>query len=230
MSNKKVLVTGGSGGIGKQVINYLKDSEYEVLSPTSSELNLDSFDNIDRYASTPTVEDAPHITSSELLELYPDILIHCAVKNLDSTIINMGPDVVEPMINTNVKGLSYVVQMVLPAMRRKEFGRIIYLSSVLSRDPIAGTALYAASKSFGETFIRTAALENARYGITCNTIRMGYFDRGLIEKVPKKVLTKVKESIPLQRLGTVPELCNVIAMLIDTEYVTGSTIDITGGL
>jgi 3-oxoacyl-[acyl-carrier protein] reductase len=113
-------------------------------------------------------------------------------------------------------------------MREKKFGRVIYISSVLSKNPIRGTGIYSASKSFCDNLIRTYSLENSKYGITSNSIQLGYFDGGLTEKVPQEVLSNVLKMIPLKRLGMVSEMSNLVSTIIETEYINGTNLSITG--
>jgi 3-oxoacyl-[acyl-carrier protein] reductase len=114
-------------------------------------------------------------------------------------------------------------------LREKGYGRIIYISSVLSKNPIRGTGLYSASKSFCDNLIKTYSLENSKYGITSNSIQLGYFEGGLTDKVPIDILQNVKNSISLKRLGKVEEMSNLIKTIIETEYINGTNISITGG-
>ena len=72
-------------------------------------------------------------------------------------------------------------------------------------------------------------MENSKYGITSNSIQLGYFDGGLTEKVPDNILQSVKNNIPLKRLGTVEEMTELIKTIIKTEYINGTNISITGG-
>lgn len=211
---KKLLFVGGSGGLGTALIPMLDNAGYEILSPSSSLLPLQDQQLVKEYLETHR----------------PNIVIHSAVRNYDSVIHKTDPITTEIQIENNNIGFVNLLRHSLSVMREQKYGRIIYFSSVLSRLPIHGTGIYAACKSFNETLIRTSALENTKYGITCNTIRLGYMTEGIIKDVPKDVLEKVIESIPLKRLGRPEEIFNAITFLINTEYMTGTNIDLSGGL
>ena len=73
-------------------------------------------------------------------------------------------------------------------------------------------------------------MENAKNNITCNSIQLGYFDGGLTYKVPEKVLESVKNTIPAKRLGDCLELAQTINHIIQTTYLNGSVVKLTGGL
>jgi 3-oxoacyl-[acyl-carrier protein] reductase len=114
-------------------------------------------------------------------------------------------------------------------MRDRGFGRVIYISSVLSKKPIRGTGIYSASKAFCDSIIKTYSLENSKYGVTSNSIQLGYFEGGLTEKVPTDILQNVKNSISLKRLGRVEEMSKLVKTIIETEYINGTMVSITGG-
>ena len=115
-------------------------------------------------------------------------------------------------------------------MRLKEFGRIILISSVLSEKVVAGTALYSGSKCFIDNLVKTASVENISKGVTCNSLRLGYFDGGMCHRLPEKFVEPIKNSIGLKRWGSIEELHKTVDYLIETEYITGQNINISGGI
>ena len=163
------------------------------------------------------------------------MVVNMAVVNKDSAIHKLtccdNEDNLYTPTDVNILGGSKILAASMKYFRDKHIpGRFVQISSVLSRSPIPGTGVYASSKAYLETLINTAALENASRGITCNSIRLGYFNGGLCDKVPEKVLEKVKEQIPVRRLGQIEDLHTTLKFLYDNSYVTGATIDVTGGL
>jgi len=158
-----------------------------------------------------------------------DIIIYLSVKNIDGLIHKQTLDNVTKQLDVNLNGFINVIRHSTEKMRANKFGRIIYISSVLSKNPIRGTGIYSASKAFCDNLIKTYSLENSKYGITANSIQLGYFDGGLTERVPEDVLSNVLKSIPLKRLGYVSEMSNLIKTIIETEYINGTNISITGG-
>ena len=135
------------------------------------------------------------------------------------------------VIDTNIIGNINIVTACLPEMRKREFGRIILVSSVAASRPIMGTALYSLSKCAIESLARSTALENGRYHVTCNAIQLGYFqsEHGMLERISPEYQTKIMERIPLKRWGRVEELFNAICFLVENEYVTGTALHISGG-
>ena len=86
------------------------------------------------------------------------------------------------------------------------------------------------SESFIDKFVKNVSLENIKYGITSNTIQLGYFDGGMTYKIPEENLKKIQQTIGLNRFGKIEELTNTIKFIIENEYVTGVNIKIDGGL
>lgn len=209
---KKILLIGGTGGLGKQIELILK-TEYECISVGSKDCDVTNEENV----------------INVLNKTKPDIIIYLSVKNIDGLIHKQTNEDVTKQLNVNLIGFLNVLRNCTQNMRESGFGRIIYISSVLSKKPIRGTGIYSASKSFCDNIIKTYSLENSKYGITSNSIQLGYFDGGLTEKVPENILQSVKNNIPLKRLGNVEEMSELIKTIIKTEYINGTSISITGG-
>ncbi len=169
-------------------------------------------------------------TEKVIQEFEPDVVLNFVVYNADGAIHNLDSNEIDKQIDVNIKGALNILGASLELMRKKSFGRIIFLSSILSNHPVFGTALYSGSKGFIDNLIKTAAIENSKHSITVNSIQLGYFEAGLIHKVPKDMLESVINKIPLKRLGTGRELVNAIEFLIKTEYVTGLNLPMSGGL
>lgn len=208
---KKILLFGGTGGLGSKLQEYLSKN-YECISIGSK-----------------TCDVTDEISVKNFLESVDfDIIIYLSVKNHDGLIHKQTNEMVKEQVDVNVFGFLNVLRYSTEKMREKKFGRIIYISSVLSKNPIRGTGIYSASKSFCDNLIKTYSLENSKYGITSNSIQLGYFDGGLTEKVPQEVLSNVLKMIPLKRLGMVSEMSNLVSTIIETEYINGTNLSITG--
>ena len=150
--------------------------------------------------------------------------------NASAIIHKLDPEDVKEALAVNLLGLTNVLAASLPHMRTYGYGSFIYISSVLSRHDVLGTGIYAASKAFGERLIRIAAQENATKGITCNTLRLGYFDTGLMNEFSEEQRQAIIETIPAKRLGEIGEVYKAVKMCADNEYINGATIDLTGAL
>ncbi len=209
---KKVLLLGGTGGLGKQLVRELS-CEYECISVGSKDCDVTDENVVKSVIETYDV----------------DIIIYLSAKNIDGLIHNQTSETISSQINVNLNGFLNVLRYSTKPMRAKEYGRVIYISSVLSKTPIRGTGIYSASKAFCDNLIKTYSLENSKYGITANSIQLGYFEGGLTERVPSDILEGVISEIPLKRFGRVSEMAEIIKTIIKTEYINGTNISITGG-
>jgi NAD(P)-dependent dehydrogenase (short-subunit alcohol dehydrogenase family) len=219
---KKILLIGGNGGLGIQLVDELKN-EFDCIVTSSGRTLI---------APGTTVCDVTKSKSVKRLidETEFDIIIYLSVKNIDGLIHNQSEFDVESQLNVNVKGFLNVLRYATPKLRAKQYGRIIYISSILSTNPIRGTGIYSATKAFSDNLIRTYSLENSKYGITANSIQLGYFEGGLTENVPTEILDNVIKTVPLRRLGNSHEFGNVVKAIIETEYINGTHIQLNGGL
>jgi 3-oxoacyl-[acyl-carrier protein] reductase len=209
---KRVLLFGGTGGLGTKLISNIED-EYDCVAIGSKLCDVTNEQSVKEFINN----------------IDFDVIIYLSVKNIDGLIHKHSFDTINDQLDVNIKGFLNVLRYSTEKMRENKFGRVIYISSVLSKNPIRGTGIYSASKAFCDNLIRTYSLENSKYGITANSIQLGYFDGGLTEKVPTEILDNVLKSIPLKRLGDVSEMSKLIKTIVDVEYINGTNLSITGG-
>jgi acetoacetyl-CoA reductase len=137
----------------------------------------------------------------------------------------------EKTMVVNLTGAMCMTRGLLPKMAELKYGRIIYISSILSRKTVPGTAAYSVSKAGLNTLARVVAFENAKKGITVNSLALGYYGVGIINAVPEDYLKNtVIPSIPMARLGDPANIVEAVKFLIKADYVTGATIDMNGGI
>jgi acetoacetyl-CoA reductase len=213
---KRVLIVGGSGGLGSQVAEYLKET-YDVISVGSNQID------ISKLASCQTFFEKEDF----------DIVVNFAGVNHDTFIHKISEENIaniDRMIDVNINGTINLVSCALKKMREKKYGRIILISSVLSEKEVVGTGVYSSCKAFIDKFVKNTSAENVKNGITVNSLQLGYFDGGMTYRIPENLLGHIKETIGLRRFGKIEELANTVRFLIDTEYVTGANIKINGGL
>lgn len=214
----RIAIFGGSGGLGSQLANYLSydngDRCHAVTALGSKDVDVTDPTSVEKF-----FKDSP-----------TDVVINMAAVNHDAMLHKTDPVAVSHQIDVNVKGTLNILRHALPGMRERKFGRIILTSSVLSRCPVAGTGVYSGCKAFIDNLTKTCALENAKYGITCNSLVLGYSDGGLAHRIPKSILDGIVGAIPLRRLCRVEEIYKAVSFLMDTEYATGTNLVLTGGI
>ena len=213
---KKVLVVGGSGGLGIQVVD-LMSSRYEITSVSSKDFDIRDINECEKFFNEKTF----------------DVIINFAGINYDTFIHKISSDNIESvqnLLDVNIKGTVNLVSTGLKNMRNHKYGRIILISSVLSEKNVVGTGVYSSCKSFIDKFVKNVSLENIKHNITANTIQLGYFDGGMTYKIPKENIELIKKTIGLQRFGKIDELVKTIDFLIGNEYVTGINLKMDGNL
>ena len=144
----------------------------------------------------------------------------------------MTPAQLEEVLGVNLKGTFYAVQAALPALERSAHGRVVVTSSITG--PITGFtgwSHYGASKAGQLGFIRSAALELARAGITVNAVLPGNIITEGLDDLGEDYLRTMEASIPLGRLGSIEDIASAALFLACDEaaYITGQTLVIDGG-
>ncbi len=210
---KTIALFGASGGLGSQLLPVLQ-KKYNVIAISSADVNVTNYDAVK------TVFDTHKI----------DIVINLSGYNSDAFAHKINNEQLDKQIDINIKGTVNIVSNCLPFMREQQFGRIILVSSVLADHPVVSTSIYSGCKGFVDSFTKTVALENANKNINCNSLQLGYFDGGLTYKIPETFRDTIKNNIPAKRWGMISELYNTIDYLIETGYITGQNINISGGI
>ena len=137
------------------------------------------------------------------------------------------------MFRTNVESSFLLLHELIPEMRKKNAGRVIFVGSINGIRPASRLAVYGAAKAALMNLAKTAALENAPYGITVNTILPGVIetDRNAEILSNASFAETLRQEIPMHRFGTTEECAELIAFLASDSagYITGSEISISGG-
>ena len=203
-----VLVTGGSGGIGVEIVRIFTANGYNVYAPTREELNLTSecvlphteFDIIVNNAGINPIKSIPELT------------------DLDVMTVNY----VAPL---------RIIQQCLPYMMNTQYGRIINIGSIWGTLAKVNRAAYSASKAALDSLTRSLTAEYAKYNILTNTVSPGFIDTPLTHKNnTEEILNGIRSNIPLGRLGTPEEIAKVVYMLTaQNTYITGQNIIVDGG-
>lgn len=210
---KTIALFGATGGLGSQLLPLLQ-KKYNVIAISSSDVNVTNHNEVKTLFDTNKI----------------DIVINLSGYNSDAFAHKINSVQLDKQIDINIKGTVNIVSNCLPLMREQQFGRIILVSSVLADHPVISTSIYSGCKGFVDSFTKTVALENANKNINCNSLQLGYFDGGLTYKIPETFRDTIKNNIPAKRWGMIDELHNTIDYLIETGYITGQNINISGGI
>ena len=231
------LVTGGTRGIGRAIVERLKadgvrvaagySGNEEAAKATAAELgvmvvkgNVGNYD--DCCAAIKAVE----------AELGPvDVLVNNAGITRDGVFHRMTPEQWSEVIRVNMDSLFNMTRQVIEGMRERSWGRIINISSINGQKGQAGQTNYSAAKAGLIGFTKALALESAKKGITVNAICPGYIDTDMVANVPENVLAGIVAGIPIGRLGKGEEIADMVSFLSGERagFVTGATLTLNGG-
>ncbi|MDQ0221704.1 3-oxoacyl-ACP reductase FabG [Streptococcus moroccensis] len=231
------VVTGGAKGIGKGIVNALLAQEAKVIvldkdveagEALARELPID-FLNLD-------VTKAEQVSQvfSRIIEAYGRIDILASNVGIfpQKTLENMSEDDWDAIFSVNLKGTFLVVQEALKHMKKQTYGRVVLTSSITG--PVTGFpgwSHYGATKAGQLGFMRSIALEYAKFGITVNAVQPGnILTEGLIEQ-GEDYLKQMKATIPTHTLGEPIDIGAAVAFLASPEarFITGQTLIIDGG-
>jgi NAD(P)-dependent dehydrogenase (short-subunit alcohol dehydrogenase family) len=204
----RVLLTGGSGGIGNSIKTAFESKGHHVWAPGRDELELSN---------------NPHIENVN----YNIVINNAGINPLLS---------IEDVSDISIMTVNYlsplsIVQQCLPYMMEMRYGRIVNIGSIWGTFSKKNRSAYSASKSALDSLSRSITSEYAQYNILCNTISPGYIDTPLTHKNNSiGDLERIKENIPIGRLGLPYEIANLVYYLtIENTFITGQNIIIDGG-
>lgn len=242
LENKIAIVTGASRGIGKAiaacfaangaklVIVSLHPENLEIarveLSRNAGELMSIAGDVADPEFAQRVVSETKDRFGS------PDVLVNCAGIITRAPMSELSLEDWRRVIDVNLNGAFYMMRAVLPGMVEKNAGKIINITSQMARLPHPGASPnYEVSKAGLTALTRHAAYHYAKYGICVNAIAPGSIDTDLPKSMSEEARQKIKNGIPMRRLGD-PEEVGALAVFLasdKSDYITGSTLDINGG-
>lgn len=233
---KKVLVTGSSRGIGKEIALYLAKSGYDidVHYAHNEQKAIETADEIRALGRDTQILKFDIKNREECAKVLADKLYYGVVLNAGIARDNVFPaledDEWDDVIDTNLTGFYNVLKpLVMPMISNRVKGRIITMSSVSAISGNRGQVNYSASKAGIIGATKSLALELAKRGITVNCIAPGVIDTEMIKDVP---LDEVKKLIPMKRVGQANEVASLANYLMseDASYITGQVISVNGGL
>ena len=241
MTSRIALVTGGTGGIGSAIVKRLASLGHKVATNYRDEAKARAWQarmksqGVDAAivpgdVATPEAAEAMVHAAEKLLGPI-DILINNAGITRDTTFHKMSALQWHEVINTNLNSCFNVTRPVIDGMRNRKWGRIVQISSINGQKGQYGQANYAASKAGMHGFTISLAQENAKFGITVNTVSPGYVATEMVMAVPEDVRNKIAAQIPVGRLGDPDEIAYAVAFFINEEarWVTGANLAINGG-
>lgn len=243
LKGRVAVVTGALGGIGRAISSQLAQQGATValndLKPHDqaegflSEFRASQWEGAYYSYDIAEYEQATALAQAVLKDHGKiDILVNNAGITLDKTLKNMSLQDWEQVLKIDLFTVFHCTRAVLASMLDRGYGRIISISSVVGQRGNFGQTNYAAAKAGIIGFTKSLALETAKKGITVNAIAPGFVRTPMVEKIPKEVLAKIVEGIPVGRLAETQEIARVVLFLADeaSSYITGQVVSVNGGL
>lgn len=233
---KKVLVTGSSRGIGKEIALYLAKNGFDIdVHYAHNKVKAEeTADEIKALGCNAEILNFDIKNREECVSVLSDKLYYGVILNAGIARDNVFPilegDEWDEVIDTNLTGFYNVLKpLVMPMISNRTKGRIITLSSVSGLCGNRGQVNYSASKAGIIGATKALSLELAKRGITVNCIAPGVIETDMIKDVP---LDEVKKLIPMKRLGQAREVASLANYLMseDASYITGQVISVNGGM
>ena len=241
MQPRVALVTGGTGGIGTSIVKRLAEMGHKVATNYRDEERGRAWQAKMKDAGVDVAMAQGDVSSPAQAEalvrdverqLGPvDILVNNAGITRDSTFHKMSAQQWTDVIGTNLNSFFNVTRPVIEGMRARKWGRIVQISSINGQKGQYGQANYAAAKAGMHGFTISLAQENARFGITVNTVSPGYIATDMVMAVPEEVREKIIAQIPTGRLGTPGEIAYAVSFFMPDEagWITGANLSANGG-
>ena len=238
-----VIVTGGTRGIGKSIAeSFLRAGASMIVTYTSNEAAAAQFKrDSNEFAENMDIQKLDVAKYEDVEEFFKyvdtkyenlEVLVNNAGIRKDSVLAMMKESDWHDVINVNLAGIFYMCKFAVKSLMRKRYGRIINIGSVMERYGFEGQANYAASKAGLSALTKSLSKEVATRGITVNCVSPGFIATELIEDLPDKLRESYLARIPLKRFGGTEEVAACVLFLASKEasYVTGSTLEVAGGL
>ncbi len=241
MTSRIALVTGGTGGIGTAICKRLLAQGHRVATSYRNEDKARAWEQAMRAAGFEVALFPADVSDPDQAEalvagieraLGPvDILVNNAGITRDTPFHKMDLRQWREVIDTNLGSLFNVTRPVIEGMRARRWGRIVQIGSINGQRGQYGQANYAAAKAGMHGFTLSLAQENARYGITVNTVSPGYTATDMVMAVPEDVRERIAAQIPVGRFGTPEEIAYAVAFFLPEEagWITGANLSANGG-
>ncbi len=239
LEGKTVIVTGGTRGIGRAIVECLhregaqvwftyvrSDSIAAEMQQSLSGVRPFRIDGTDRSAIAACLEECQSACG------VPDVLVNNAGVTSNMFFPMMNTEEWDRVLAANLTTVFNWTRETIRPMLIERKGSIINIASVSGVFGVSGQAAYSASKGAMLAFTRTIAAETASKGIRVNGIVPGFIDTEMTSKIPKPLRMKYLERISMQRFGKPDEVASVVLFLASdlSSYITGQTIVVDGGL
>ena len=236
--NKNILITGASGGIGKELIKKFSDLGGNIIGTGTKADKLDLLKKNYPNIKVKKFDISEHTRIEEFIENVTlelgglDILINNAGTNADNLSLRMKDEEWKKVIDVNLTSTFLLSKYSIKKMMKNKFGRIVNITSVVGHTGNVGQTNYAASKAGIIGMSKSLAIEYAKKNITVNCVSPGFIVSDMTLNIAEKVKLYLTSRIPMGKLGNGEDVSNCVAFLSSDQasYITGETIHVNGGM
>jgi len=238
LKNKKILITGATGGIGYSLVKKFNELGSIILATGTNQEKLDKLKNefkdikikqfkLDQHSKIEEFIDYCHKDLGGL-----DVLINNAGITLDNLAIRITDESWKKVIDINLTSTFLMCKHAVKKMLKNKYGKIINITSIVGHTGNVGQANYAASKAGIIGFSKSLAIEYAKKKININCISPGFIKTEMTDKIDDEFKKILIAKIPSGDLGTGQDIANCAAFLSSdmSNYITGETIHVNGGM
>ena len=243
LEGKTAIITGGSRGIGKSIVEifakhganvaFTYNSSAESAKAIAAEVSKEGVKVKCYKSDASNFDNAQNLAAAVHKEFGSiDILINNAGITKDNLLMRMSEEDFDRVIQVNLKSVFNMTKAVQRVMLKQRKGSIINMSSVIGLKGNAGQSNYAASKAGVIGFTKSMAIELGSRNIRSNAIAPGFIVTEMTENLGEETIKKYYENIPLKRGGTPEEVANTCVFLASdmSSYITGQVLNVDGGM
>ena len=243
LEGKTAIITGGSRGIGKAIVEiFVKQGANVAFTYSSSSDAAIAIENklstknvkVKSYKSDASNFEEAQLLAASVLEEFGtiDILINNAGITKDNLLMRMSEEDFDRVIQVNLKSVFNMTKAVQRTMLKQRKGSIINMSSVIGVKGNAGQSNYAASKAGIIGFTKSMAIELGSRNIRSNAIAPGFIVTEMTDELGEETIKQYFEAIPIKRGGTPEEIANTCVFLGSdmSSYITGQVLNVDGGM
>tara|TARA_B100001248_G_scaffold68660_1_gene48483 strand:- start:14187 stop:14921 length:735 start_codon:yes stop_codon:yes gene_type:complete len=238
LKDKKILITGATGGIGKSLINKFNNYGCKIIATGTNETKLESLKKEFKGISVERFKLDEHDKIENFIEKVDkdlggiDILVNNAGINLDNLSIRLTEENWKKVLDLNLTSTFLMCKFSIKKMLKKKYGKIINITSIVGHTGNLGQANYSASKAGIVAFSKSMAIEYAKKNININCVSPGFIKTDMTDGIDEEFKKILISKIPSGNLGTGDDVSNCVAFLASdmANYINGETIHVNGGM